>query len=339
MTTNGLPTDRGPDLREIADAMDEVLLGGPRRHTLDEAAALVGIDRRHAEQLWRSMGFASVPDDEQVFTDGDVEALRLSGDWRHVTGDDEDMVVAMTRTTGQLFAQLAAWEGQLALDNFVAELQTAGSSSAVTEFTERLLPLLERTHAYIWRRQLAACIARRVALAQERMLRTEDAVVGFVDISGYTELSRTASERELQRLIDVFESLATNVVGDHGGRVVKMIGDAAFFVAERAADGADIALDMLAAWPDTEPPLRAGVALGPVVHRLGDVFGSTVNIASRLTSISPPGEALVDGNLAEALASSGDYALEQRPAAKVRGYDRLPSWILQRSASTPARTD
>jgi len=41
--------------------------------------------------------------------------------------------------------------------------------------------------------------------------------------------------------------------------------------------------------------------VGPVLSRLGDVYGSTVNIASRLTSISRPGWVLVDRAMHDAL--------------------------------------
>ena len=40
---------------------------------------------------------------------------------------------------------------------------------------------------------------------------------------------------------------------------------------------------------DRYPEVRAGVAYGDVVSRLGDVFGPTVNIAARLTSVARPG--------------------------------------------------
>ena len=121
------------------------------------------------------------------------------------------------------------------------------------------------------------------------------------------------------------------LVGGDNGPVVKMIGDAVMFTADESAMAAAIALDLLAAWPNSEPPLCVGVAYGAVVDRLGDVFGSTVNIASRLTSISLPGEVLVDQNMARVLRGDGRYQLENRPAATVRGYEHLPCWRLTRT--------
>ena len=42
------------------------------------------------------------------------------------------------------------------------------------------------------------------------------------------------------------------------------------------------------------PDVRVGIATGPVLDRMGDVFGTTVNLASRLTALAAPGTVLVD---------------------------------------------
>ena len=42
------------------DDLDELLLGGPRRYTRDEAAASSGVSVEYARRLWRAMGFANV---------------------------------------------------------------------------------------------------------------------------------------------------------------------------------------------------------------------------------------------------------------------------------------
>ncbi|WP_083898463.1 adenylate/guanylate cyclase domain-containing protein [Nocardia vinacea] len=333
MTTNRppLPGDIRDNLQKIGDTVDAMILGGPRKYTADEVLSRSGIDRERAEPIWRAMGFAAPPDEERAFTDDDVEALRRAGKWRDIAGVDDAAIVAITRAITQSVSPLATWEAQLAVDNFLDEVTTSTSASALLTFSEQILPLLEQTHAYMWRRQVAAYIARRIAVAQEDSSRPIGTAVGFADISGYTALTRGAGEYEIRRLLDAFESATTNAVGENSGRIVKMIGDAALFTADRPTVAADIALDLLAAWPDSEPPLRIGVASGPVVDRLGDIFGATVNIASRLTSVGAPGEALVDENMAQALGEYDGYRLEQRPPVTVRGYDRLDSWRLHRA--------
>jgi adenylate cyclase len=120
-----------------------------------------------------------------------------------------------------------------------------------------------------------------------------------------------------------------------------MLGDEVLFVADSPADGAEIALTLVAGPPAEEemPRLRAGLAWGRVLSRFGDVYGPVVNIASRLTSAARPGTALVDRDLATALRDDPRYLLRPRRPISVRGYPHLRPWALRwaQAASTGAR--
>jgi adenylate cyclase len=157
--------------------------------------------------------------------------------------------------------------------------------------------------------------------------------IGFADLSGFTALTRNSTELELRDLLDTFESLATDIVGQQGGRIVKTIGDEVLFEVDDPAAAAEIALELLeaaGAHPGL-PELRAGLAYGPVVSRLGDVFGSTVNIASRLTSLSRPGTVLVDREMHDSLAGDTRFRLKSRRPESVRGFQHLHPWRLRRA--------
>lgn len=66
---------------------------------------------------------------------------------------------------------------------------------------------------------------------------------------------------------------------------------------------------------ETMPELRVGIAFGTVTTRMGDVFGTTVNLASRLTSIAPKDTVLVDEAFAEELGRIGDAPVSEADAA------------------------
>lgn len=315
------------DAAAVAAAAEARLLGGPRVLSPNDLAEQSGLDREYSRRLWRSMGFAMTDDDEVALTPQDLAAsmrVKKAIDLGVISADE---VVSFARLTGQVFAQLAESEG----DTLFRIALNAGADRPV-DLVDRLaadiLPLIEDLHAYVWRRQLATYVARRAA----RHEHTGDAdalgTVGFADISGYTSLSRHTSESELAVLLEHFESVATDVVGSHSGRVVKLIGDAVLFTAPEPVTGARIALDLLDAWPSDQPPLRAGVASGAILRRLGDVFGPTVNIASRLTSLATPGDVRVDETTRDALVGSADFHLVEQPPTDVRGYDRLRSWSI-----------
>jgi adenylate cyclase len=150
-------------------------------------------------------------------------------------------------------------------------------------------------------------------------------VIGFVDMADFTGFTRRSTEAQLREVLDDFEELAATCVSEHHGQIVKTIGDEILYIADDPANGAQIAAQLVqeAAQQETVPPLRAGVAYGPVLRRLGDVFGQTVNIASRLVSIARPDSVLIDQRLAEELASDERFRLSAMRPVAVRGYRHL----------------
>ncbi len=140
---------------------------------------------------------------------------------------------------------------------------------------------------YAWRRHLAASAGRIV----DQETASAWMAVGFADLVGFTRLSRQISETELARLVERFESRSADIVASSGGRMIKTLGDSVLWVSDSAARAADIALSLIQAHARVRgmPELRVGLAIGPVIGRMGDVFGTTVNLASRLTSLAPAG--------------------------------------------------
>jgi adenylate cyclase len=164
--------------------------------------------------------------------------------------------------------------------------------------------------------------------------------VCFVDIVGYTSRSRTLSDRELVTWLEEFESAVLSLTVDRGGRIIKNIGDELLIVADSPEAMADIALELTRRGADPDDPfpaVRAGVAYGEVVTRLGDVFGPVVNIAARLTSVARPSSVLVDRGAYEALTGredddsdhhTGAYRFRRLRRVSVKGYSRLKVWAL-----------
>jgi adenylate cyclase len=328
------PEGSALDMAAVVERLEAVLLGGGRKYTRMDLAERAGTDPVSTARMWRSMGLSVAADDEVVYTDADLAALGRIGQTAEDALLDERMLSAMTRMIGQSFARLASWQGQLAIDVLSGHPDMLSSEDSIVEFATRMLTDLEQLQMYVWRRQLAAYLARIASAAGGDASSSEHAAaVGFADISGFTRLTRQSSDAELIDLLEAFESTAADVVGAHRGRVVKTIGDEVLFVADGPGAGAEIALDLLEACALDErlPSLRIGVAAGPVVSRLGDVFGSTVNIASRLTSLSRPGWVLVDRIMADALAENPAFELRSRRPEAVRGYHRLYHWRLRRA--------
>ena len=109
-------------------------------------------------------------------------------------------------------------------------------------------------------------------------------------------------------------------LGIPGGRLVKLIGDEAMFVVGAADDASRIAHDIARAVADSPglPPVRIGLAAGELLVREGDVFGPTVNRATRLVALAESGSTLVDAEVASRL---GVGVAEPLGSRSVPGFD------------------
>ena len=328
----------GEPAAPLAERLERLVLGGARRYTRLEVENRSGVARDRTERLWRALGFADVDDDAKVFTDADIEALELIDGLVDSGLIDPTLEAGAARAAGQSLSRLAEWELGLLTQYAAKRLESgaAADEATVLGYAETILPTLERLHSYIWRRHIAALASP--ALAGSAEVASHALVVGFADLVGYTRLTRTLTEKELEGLIERFESMAATVVATAAGRVVKTLGDEVLFVADDAPTAAAIGLGLLDA-VDADgdmPDLRIGMAMGDVRSRFGDVYGPVVNIASRLTSVAKPGTIRVDRELASALAgTTGLHLRRYRPMA-VRGYSHLSSWRLTRA---PARSE
>ncbi len=316
----------------VAWRIEQTVLGGPRRYTRVEVSEATGVSRERASRLWLAMGFAEVGDDELVFTDGDIEALRV-WDGLVTSGtialEDE---LPHARAMGQTLSRLADWQTREIVgraDELAPELSDSGRTAAAVGMAVALLPVVERLQSYVWRRHLAAAADRILASPGE--LTATAVVVGFADIVGYTSLARNYDTTELAALLEAFEEDTSETVVSRHGRVVKTLGDEVLFIADAPGDAAEIALRLTG--PERAgrglPALRVGMATGQVLSRFGDVYGPVVNLAARLTSLARPETVLVDRELAAALRHDKSYELRARRPTAVRGYAHLRSWSLR----------
>lgn len=225
------------------------------------------------------------------------------------------------------------------------EVETRSTPAAATatatarrlaELADRLEPLL----VYAWRRHLAATVERLLADADpEAYGLTQMRSVGFADLVSFTALVRRLSERDLARLVSRFEALSADVITAHGGRLVKTVGDEVLFTTVTAAPAAAIALDLVETMNDDDvlPDVRVGMARGPIVSRLGDVFGTTVNRAARLTAVASAGGVLVDATMARELAVLSGFELTGQRRRILRGVGPVTPSLLRRASSTSRR--
>ena len=329
----------GPDARE---ALERLLLHGPRRYTRLQVGQLAGMPSERTQRLWRALGFPDAADDDPAFTDADVAALGVLSALIDSGFVDPDTEASIARAMGQALSRLADWQTDMLADALVRGAREGEPPEATTERAVAtawaLLPRLREVQDYVWRRHLAANVDRLLAATGPGDRR--ELAVGFADLVGYTSRSRGMARRELAVMVEDFESIAAAVIARHSGRVVKTVGDGVLFTARSAAEAAGIGLELPEVWTaDDRPPLRVGAAYGAVLTHLGDVYSPVVNLASRLTSLARPGALLVDRELADRLRGLPDYRVRPLRRVSVRGYDDLQPWLVRRGTSAADEPD
>jgi adenylate cyclase len=361
----GLGVELAGGSSPAADDIEARLLGQPRSMGSREVSAKASVSIVSARKFWHALGLPNVEDQDTVFTEADLLALKSLAALVRDGVFDEATALGMTRAFARTTDRLAVWQVQLmaeAIGELPQEVAAPGSAQIAGVEAAQEMPRgmpdpataraaaakladiaddLEPFLVYAWRRHLSAAISRMITDAepiedQPGVLRS----VGFADLVSFTRLVRRLSERELARMVQRFESLAYDVVLAHGGRVIKTVGDEVLFVAMGAAPAAAIALDLVEAMAedDVVPDVRVGMASGRVISRLGDVFGNTVNRASRLTAVARPKTILVDDAIAASLASTSGFETSALRRRTLRGIGPVTPWVLRRAVQPGRRS-
>ena len=326
------PTGPGPEADRRIRRIEELVLG-PAVYTGQELAEATGMAFDDAERLWVELGFPPIAPDVRCFTEADAAVLRNVAEFRgwEVVGFED--IVGMTRVLGQALARAAGAQARLTLTSAGA-LEAIGADQAVDD--EALdaavalgLEVSERFVDYVFRRHLAAALRRALDPRP-----TE--VVGFADIVGYTRLSSTLDRAELEALLGRFQHVAAVEVGRQGGQVVKLIGDAVMFVAPDAPAAARAALGIRdeRAGDDGAPAIRVGLAMGPLVHLAGDVYGETVNRASRIAELARPDTVLADDEVAGAVEDVPDVLVRPVRPHRLKGIGMTRCWVVRHAAAS-----
>ena len=181
----------------------------------------------------------------------------------------------------------------------------------------------------------------------------DSASVLFADIVGFTSLSARHSPERIVRMLDSVFTRLDALVDEFGLEKIKTIGDAYMVAAgiptpreDHARVLARFALaarDELAEHnltTDTPVQLRVGINSGPVVagvigrrRFLYDLWGDTVNTASRMESHGLPGQIQITETTRALL--DGEFACTERGIIEVKGKGPTRTWLLD-SETVPA---
>lgn len=298
-------------------------LSSEPRYTARDIAERANIELEMFTASRRALGLPTPGDDERVYGEKDLEAAQLGTAHRQAGFADED-ALEVARVLGQGMARYAESTRALVARTFLEpgldEYELAHRYRVVAE---QLMPLAGPWLEHVFALHLQQ-VLRSDALTQEqrrsgKLDDTQQAVVAFADLVGFTELGEQLPVEELGSVAGRLSHLAGEAL-EPSVKLVKLIGDAVMLVSSEPEPMLESTLRLveIAERDENYPPLRAGVACGQAVHRWGDWFGTPVNLASRLTARARPSTVLVSAEVREALEGA-PFAFSDAGRKKLKG--------------------
>jgi adenylate cyclase len=345
--------DMGQDDAALAGVEDdrlaafavELALGGARKHTLTHVAREAGLTPDYLRKLMQANGRPSAAPRERAYTDDDIalaKRIRFFLD----AGIPRDGVLEIARVAGHGMLQTAEAVRRTATSRLMQPGDTDLTLALrYVQATEALGPEMAAVLDSLFRAQLRDGVRGDLVAEAERdvgrLAGTRELAVAFADLVGYTKLGERVPTAELGQIATRLAELATGSIV-RPTQLVKTIGDAVMLVSWEVDPMLETIRTLIQA-ADAEgagfPPLRVGVAYGPATPRGGDWFGSTVNLASRITDIGKPGRVYVTEPVVD--KAGGSYAWKRSRRRNLKGIDgrtrlyslTLPSDEAKRSPS------
>jgi adenylate cyclase len=298
----------------------ERVIGGRARYSAREIAELTGTELDFLIAVRRAMSLPIPGVDEAVYTEGDLESVRMTGVFREAGISDEEILDLM-RTLGRGLSQAAetmrSLTLRLVLEPGVSEHELAQRYTyAASQLSPMVGPLVTNLLTLHLREMAQSEALNAAERSGGQLPGSREISVCFADLVGFTRLGEEVPPDELARKAVRLEALTSEVI-DAPVRLIKTIGDAAMLTSlepEPLLDAALALLDAAEAESEDFPQLRAGIAIGPALSRAGDWFGRPVNLASRITHIARPGSLLAEREVRESArdAYRWSYAGERR---------------------------
>jgi class 3 adenylate cyclase len=175
----------------------------------------------------------------------------------------------------------------------------------------------------------------------------ENITILFADIVGFTKFSAGTSPKDLVDLLNQIFSMFDEIVDRYGLEKIKTIGDAYMAAGglpeprdDHAEAVAELAMEMQKALAHFNEKtrrdfdIRIGIHTGPVVAGVigtrkfsYDIWGDSVNTASRMESHGLPGQIQVTDATYELLKDK--YVFEQRGLIEVKGKGKMRTFLLR----------
>lgn len=326
--------EQGISLEEIRGSFAPMLLPGRRifgddgtRLSARQISEQTGLDLDQLRRFQRASGLATVDDpDAAIFLKPDAESVVHIKRFLDL-GFDPERLLAVVRVLAEGLSHAAEAMRYTAVATTMqhpgtTELQMAQGAQVLVSAAAPLLGPMVQDMLML---QLRHAMETEAINANERaagapLPGARQVAVAFADLVGFTRLGETVPPEELEQLANRLADAARDVAVPPV-RFIKTIGDAVMMVSTDAAALLEAMLTLVDATDADEalPQLRVGLSYGSAVSRAGDWFGSPVNLASRVTSVSRPGSVLVSEAARERIGEDPSFSWSFAKARHLKG--------------------
>lgn len=327
----------------VALALTDHLIGGRREFSREEAARRAGLDPGMAAAVDRAMGIRS----DIRYAEAEIRHLSLVAHLLQLVPAEH--LLEQLRADHPALRAVATRSLEMARTLFLDAIRDRDADPvelgmSLAETARPLLDLSAELVAQAYRRLVLDMITSDLVVEN---LRAEDETielaVGFVDVVGYTSLSARIDPHGLDDVLTRFESTCQEMVeSNEEVWLVKFLGDAGMFasldpvalavalhglVQDRGGEPDEADEDAEQVDPLVDIPVSAGIAFGPTLVRGGDLFGSAVNEAARLTDLARRHSVLVSDQLKDVL--DGDFRMRRLLPTYLPGIGRRRPYALR----------
>lgn len=293
--------------------------------TVEEAAERLELDPDMLRSLRTALGFTRA-----TLIEGDIERLETFKVML-AAGMPFEAVLEGARVFGDSLRRLAETETRLVHVHIHERLEAEGVEEEgivrqIEDLEKAVIPLLDKMVEFVHHEHL---LLASIEDAYVHLVDTEapggfgsvDATIAFVDVESFTQLTASQGDAAAIETMTRVDSAIRGLALEHGGKVVKQIGDALMLAFRDAGDAVrfGVELEQSVRADRSLPGLRTGMHCGPAIYRGGDYLGTTVNIASRVSSQATAGETLLTEVIAERI---DDGVLEPAGVRMLRGVEK-----------------
>jgi adenylate cyclase len=287
--------------------LDAAAVEAPSRldRSYEDLAAEHGGNQSLIDRLHQAIGFEP-PNPRDRGGEDDLALLDVVELFRQV-GVPDKAVLRLFAVYADAAHRVAKAEAELYEANIEGRLRTSGMTerelmefgtrfgNRVSAAVEKALVMVYRRHrVHVWIEHSVNHVEAALEGAGIKGYVPEPPAICFVDLTGYTRLTEEQGDRFAADVAARLASLVKDISRRHGGTPIRWLGDGGMFHFREPAAAVTAGLDMVQDAPAIRlPPAHVGIHTGPVIFQDGDVYGRTVNLASRLASVAQAGEVVV----------------------------------------------